>query len=189
MADFLFLYSTTDGHTLKICHTLRDALARDGHAVTILPIDTAPCPALETFDRVVIGASIRYGHHRHGVSAFITEHLDTLRRGRAAFFSVNLTARKPNRCQPENNPYLLRFLRAKGWQPETLAVFAGKLDYPRYRPLDRLMIRLIMWMTHGPTNPKTVCEFTDWSQVDAFARQLMATLPPKTDDAEAQSHS
>jgi menaquinone-dependent protoporphyrinogen oxidase len=32
------------------------------------------------------------------------------------------------------------------------------------------MIRFIMWMTHGPTDPTAVVEFTDWEQVEAFGR-------------------
>ena len=59
-----------------------------------------------------------------------------------------------------------------GRQPKLLGVFAGKLDYPRYRFIDRLMIRFIMLITDGPTDPKTVIEFTDWDQVEAFGRKL-----------------
>lgn len=38
-----------------------------------------------------------------------------------------------------------------------------------YGFVDRTMIRLIMWMTRGPTDPGTNIEFTDWKQVDKFA--------------------
>jgi menaquinone-dependent protoporphyrinogen oxidase len=31
------------------------------------------------------------------------------------------------------------------------------------------MIRLIMLMTGGPTDPRGVYEFTDWHRVEAFA--------------------
>jgi menaquinone-dependent protoporphyrinogen oxidase len=34
------------------------------------------------------------------------------------------------------------------------------------------MIRFIMWLTKGPTDPATVVEFTDWARVDAFARRV-----------------
>jgi menaquinone-dependent protoporphyrinogen oxidase len=34
------------------------------------------------------------------------------------------------------------------------------------------MIRLIMWMTKGPTDPSTVIEFTDWQKVDAFGQLI-----------------
>ena len=87
-----------------------------------------------------------------------------------AFFSVNVVARKPEKNQPDTNPYLKKFLREISWQPEQLAVFAGKIDYPRYNFFDRNIIRLIMWMTKGPTDPTATIEFTDWKQVEAFAR-------------------
>jgi menaquinone-dependent protoporphyrinogen oxidase len=32
------------------------------------------------------------------------------------------------------------------------------------------MIRFIMLITKGPTDPNAVVEFTDWQRVDAFAR-------------------
>jgi menaquinone-dependent protoporphyrinogen oxidase len=34
------------------------------------------------------------------------------------------------------------------------------------------MIRLIMLMTNGPTDPKAVIEFTDWQQVEAFGQRV-----------------
>ena len=35
------------------------------------------------------------------------------------------------------------------------------------------MIRLIMWITKGPTNIKNTYEFTDWNKVDSFAKELI----------------
>jgi menaquinone-dependent protoporphyrinogen oxidase len=31
-----------------------------------------------------------------------------------------------------------------------------------------------MLMTHGPTDPTAVIEFTDWQQVEAFGRRIAA---------------
>jgi menaquinone-dependent protoporphyrinogen oxidase len=70
---------------------------------------------------------------------------------------------------------MLKFLKKIAWRPKKLAVFAGKLDYPRYGPFDRFMIRFIMLMTKGPTDPGTVVEFTDWQQVEAFG-QLVSEM-------------
>ena len=47
-------------------------------------------------------------------------------------------------------------------------MFAGKIDYPSYAFLDRMVIRGIMLLTGGPTDPNSVVEFTDWRQVEAF---------------------
>jgi len=170
MARILIIYSTTDGHTRKICQRLGRVIEQEGHRVTLMSIDDEPDVDLNPFDKVVLGASIRYGKHSKQVYRYIERNEQILDRKPNAFFSVNVVARKPEKNQPETNPYLRKFLKQISWQPKELAVFAGKIDYQRYRLWDRQMIRLIMWMTKGPTDPGTVAEFTDWEQVDAFGR-------------------
>ena len=169
MANTLILYSTTDGHTKKICERLQDILEQQDHVVTLLSLSDKPDLDLSLFDKVVIGASIRYGKHRPEVISYINENAELLRSKTGAFFSVNVTARKPNKNTPETNPYMPKFLNQINWQPDKLAVFAGKLDYPRYTFFDRNMIRFIMWITKGPTDPNAVVEFTDWQAVEKFA--------------------
>lgn len=174
MARILIVYSTVDGHTFKICGRLRKQLAARGHRTTLVEVGESDPLDLETFDVVVVGASIRYGRHRPAVSRFVKRNRRRLEAKPSAFFSVNVVARKPTRNTPETNPYLRRFLRQVAWRPTLLAVFAGRLDYPRYRWVDRTMIRLIMLMTRGPTDPKAVIEFTDWKQVEAFGQRIAA---------------
>ena len=65
------------------------------------------------------------------------------------------------------------FLLKTAWVPNYLAVFAGKIDYPKYNLIDKYMIRFIMWITKGPTNIKSTYEFTDWDKVDSFAKELI----------------
>jgi len=172
MARILILFSTTDGHTVKICERLQERVERDGHQATLVSIADAPGPDLHAFDKIVIGASIRYGKHSKAVVDFINGNRPLLEAKPNAFFSVNIVARKPEKSDPETNPYLRKFLRQIAWRPGKLAVFAGKLDYPRYGSFDRFMIRLIMRMTKGPTDPTTVVEFTDWKKVEAFGRVI-----------------
>lgn len=172
MSRFLLAYSSTDGHTGRICERLKQVIERQGHSAEVVPLAQADTMDLEAFDSIVIGASIRYGKHQPQVAQFISSQQALLERKANAFFSVNIVARKPNKNRPENNPYLLKFLRQISWKPKLLAVFAGKLDYPRYSFFDRQMIRFIMLITDGPTDPKAVIEFTDWQQVEAFGHQL-----------------
>ncbi|WP_428242364.1 menaquinone-dependent protoporphyrinogen IX dehydrogenase [Gynuella sp.] len=172
MASILILYSTTDGHTAKICRHLQQVIGSCGHSVTLKALAEQGDDRLIDFDRVVIAASIRYGHHAKEVYRFIRVHRDYLNKTDSAFCSVNLVARKPNKRLPEQNPYVRKFLQQISWQPHQVAIFAGKLNYPLYRFWDRQMIRLIMWMTGGPTAPDTVIEYTDWDAVTEFGRQL-----------------
>ena len=170
----LILYSTVDGHTLKICDRLQKNLESKSNEVRLLPIADNRQVDLTSFDLIVIGASIRYGKHNPQVFAFINDNLSLLNSRPNAFFTVNIVARKPEKNRPETNPYLQKFLRKTPWKPKKMGVFAGKLDYPKYGFVDRQMIRLIMWITKGPTDPTTVVEFTDWQRVDDFAQELSA---------------
>jgi menaquinone-dependent protoporphyrinogen oxidase len=169
VARILIAFSTVDGHTRKICERIRGSLEGAGHVVTLATVDQAMTTDCAGFDKVLIGASIRYGKHRPAVYELIRRHLDTLRRVPSAFFTVNVVARKPGKDTPEGNPYIKAFRRLSPWEPALLGVFAGKIEYARYRWADRNMIRFIMWLTKGPTDPRTSVEFTDWAAVDAFA--------------------
>ena len=172
MASMLILYSTTDGHTREICERLQSVIEGQGHQVTLAPV-TAETPAyLQAFERIVIGASIRYRKHSPQLIEFINRNASILNARPSAFFSVSVAARKPKNSQPETNTYMQAFLPKVSWRPTQLAVFAGKIDYPRYRFFDRMMIRLIMWVTGGPTDPRAVVDFTDWNQVEAFGRSI-----------------
>ena len=174
MAAVLIVYSTVDGHTRKICERLAQLIEASGHRSTLVAIEQAGAVELAAYDKVVVGASIRYGRHRRSVFEFANANAPVLDAKRNAFFSVNVVARKPQRDQPQTNPYVRKFLLRSRWQPKVLDVFAGKLDYPRYGFVDRLVIRFIMWLTRGPTDPTAVVEFTDWKRVDAFAARIAA---------------
>jgi menaquinone-dependent protoporphyrinogen oxidase len=172
MARILILYSSTDGHTARICDRLRQVIERQAHQVTVISVKDEPHVDLQAFDKIVIGASIRYGKHSAQIVDFMRRNAQLLDRKANAFFSVNIVARKPAKNRPETNPYMRQLLKQIPWRPKALEVFAGKIDYPRYRFLDRLIIRLIMFMTQGPTDPRAVVEFTDWRQVEAFGRRI-----------------
>jgi menaquinone-dependent protoporphyrinogen oxidase len=168
----LVVYSTTDGHTRKIAERLAHSLETKGERVRVVAIGEAHALDLARYGKIVLGASVRYGVHGKAVDAFVAKHLTVLNARPNAFFSVNLVARKPEKRRPEANQYLQKFLKSVAWRPRALAVFAGKLDYPRYRWLDRIAIQLIMKMTKGPTDPTVVIEYTDWEDVERFAQHV-----------------
>ncbi len=172
MKNIVIIYSTTDGHTREICSRLQIIIEQDGHQVTLIPIEDASEVELNKFNKIVIGASIRYGKHSKKIYEFISNNQKILDEKPNAFFSVNVVARKPDKNRPETNPYLKKFLSQISWKPKELAVFAGKIDYQKYTIFDRLMIRMIMWITKGPTDPKANIEFTDWNQVNNFGQLI-----------------
>lgn len=172
MKNILILYSSTDGHTIKICQELQSVIERDQHKVKLLSIDDGATLDLLQFDKIVVGASIRYGKHNKNVFNFVHRNEELLNNKPSGFFTVNVVARKPNKNQPDNNPYLLKFLGKVPWKPTEAAVFAGKIDYPKYKFFDRSIIRFIMYITKGPTDLKSVTDFTNWQQVRAFGKVI-----------------
>ena len=172
MANILIIYSTTDGHTLEICLRLKQIIEKQNNQVTLVSVDEVNSAELNKFDKIIIGASIRYGKHSKQIYQFIKQNEAVLDSKSNAFFSVNVVARKAEKRQADTNPYVKKFLRQISWQPKNVAVFAGKIDYKKYSLFDRTMIRMIMWITKGPTDPDTNIDFTDWAQVEAFGRLI-----------------
>jgi menaquinone-dependent protoporphyrinogen oxidase len=174
--DILLAYHGLCGHTKKVCETLRAELAAQGRRADVVPLAETPDPA--GYRVVVIGAAIRNGKHHPLVHDFVRRQRAALEARPSAFFSVNLVARKPGKNTPETNPYVKGFLTRLAWRPPLVGVFAGNLDYARYGTFDRNVIRFIMWLTGGPTDPATSVEFTDWDAVRAFAARVAALAPP-----------
>tara|TARA_B100001059_G_scaffold145529_1_gene145483 strand:- start:2646 stop:3167 length:522 start_codon:yes stop_codon:yes gene_type:complete len=172
MKSTLIIFSSTDGHTLKICERIM-GFEKNKDDSQIASISEAEHINISEFKRIIIGASIRYGKHKPDLYEFIESNLDEISSKENAFFSVNVVARKPEKNTPETNPYVKKFLLKTSWKPRSLEVFAGKIDYPKYNFIDKHMIRFIMWMTKGPTNINNTYEFTDWDMIDSFAKKVI----------------
>ena len=172
MLPTLIAYSTTDGQTLQICQHLQQTLQSRGQRAVVMPVAQAQNLDLADFGVLVLGASIRYGRHQREVQRFISQHHAALNRQPSVFFSVNAVARKPEKRSLHTNPYVKRFLHGLAWQPQHVAILAGKIDYPRYGFFDKHMIRFIMHLTGGPTDMRSTTEFTDWAQVQALGQHI-----------------
>jgi|TARA_B100001540_G_scaffold175496_2_gene155035 menaquinone-dependent protoporphyrinogen oxidase len=168
MEKTLITYSTVDGQTKRISERLAKLATQS--RVDVLPISNQI--NLDSYKTIIIGASIRYGKYRNEVFNFIENNIHTLNVKENAFFSVNVVARKPEKSAPETNPYLIKFLDKIKWKPKNLGVFAGKIEYPKYKFIDKYAIKFIMWLTKGPTDTSKTYEFTDWNKVGDFARDL-----------------
>ena len=171
MSGSLIIYSTSDGHTKTICKQIINIL-NDRDTVKLLSLDEATKLDLIKFDKIIIGASIRYGRHSKKLYKFIKLNQNILDEKMSVFFSVNVVARKPEKNSPETNPYIKKFLKISKWKPKKIGVFAGKVDYPNYNLFDKYIIKFIMFITGGPTDTSQSYEFTDWSKVDDFAKKI-----------------
>ena len=172
MSNLIMIYSTTDGHTKKILDHINKICARK-HTVRQIPIEAVSNLDLSCFDKIVLGAGVRYGDHKTEIYDFVKSSKKILEAKETFFFSVNLVARKRDKSSSNTNPYIRKFLAKTSWAPSETDVFAGKLCYPKYSFLDRNIIRCIMAITDGPTNTSRCYEFTNWDSVTSFAERIL----------------
>jgi len=168
MFKTLIIYSTTDGQTIKIC----DKLAKENfnNNVKLCSLKDVIGEDLNNYNKIIIGASIRYGKHNPDVLEFVKSNINILNKVKTAFFSVNVVARKKEKNTPSTNPYVIKFIKQTNWKPTNIGVFAGKVDYPSYKFFDKYIIRFIMWLTKGPTDVSKSYEFTNWNEVEKFGK-------------------
>jgi len=167
----VIIYSTVDGQTLKICNKLKEQFEDQNQEVSLFSIDDFK-KEISIYDKIIIGASIRYGVHNKSIIEFINKNKTVLDTKKTVFFSVNLVARKPEKNAPDTNPYVIKFFKNIDWKPTVVEVFAGNLDYQKYPFFDRIMIQFIMWITKGPTDSKAKIEYTNWDRVKEFGIKI-----------------
>lgn len=174
----LVFYATRDGQSRRIATRIADRLVAHGIEAAAHDLaDASPTPAeLAGASLVVLIAAVRYGRHLPEAMRFLKLYRRLSERPPLALASVNLTARKPGKSTADGNPYLRKLIACCATKPVLAAAFAGRLDYPRYRWLDRQIIRGIMLLTGGPTDTRSCVVYTSWNAVDEFASQL-AELP------------
>jgi menaquinone-dependent protoporphyrinogen oxidase len=167
-------YATRDGQSRRIAERISNRLAEVG--IAALPRDlagTAPTPSSLTGARlVVVVAAVRYGRPLPEAEQFLAGYGALRGPPPLVLLSVNLTARKPGKDTAEGNAYLRKSIARHQLAPALALAIAGRLDYSRYRWLDRQLIRFIMKLTGGPTDPKTCIEFTPWDVVDGIASRI-----------------
>jgi menaquinone-dependent protoporphyrinogen oxidase len=170
----LLFYATRDGQSRQIALKVAAVLGERG--IESNPHDLAETfPTMDDLARtplVTLIASVRYGNHLKEAEQLLSLYDSMASPPPLALASVNLTARKPGKDTAQGNAYLRKWIARHHHKPTLATAIAGRLDYPRYGWFDRQMIRLIMKMTGGPTDPQARVEYTSWDAVDRFAQEI-----------------
>ena len=169
-------YATHDGHARRIAEHIYNRLAPSGTVGPPQNVAVArPTAAdLSTASLVVLVAAVRYGKHLPQADSFLAAYGSLPAPPPLALASVSLTARKPEKTTAAGNAYLRKSIARHRLAPALAVAFAGRLDYRRYTWRDRAIIRFIMLLTGGPTDPATSIEYTSWPAVDEFADRIAA---------------
>jgi menaquinone-dependent protoporphyrinogen oxidase len=171
-------YATRDGQSRRIAQHISRRLAEtEIHAPAHDLAMVQPAPSdLAAAAVVVLVAAVRYGRHLPEADRFLAVYRSLHPPPPLALASVNLTARKSAKTTVTGNIYLRKVIARHHLVPAVAVALAGRLDYQRYGWLDRQIIRFIMLLTGGPTDPNTCIEYTSWRAVDDFAVRIIELM-------------
>jgi menaquinone-dependent protoporphyrinogen oxidase len=165
----LVAYGTSEGQTAKIADGLRDR-GHTADAVDVIELDQF---AVDTYDAVLVGASIHRGRHQSAVRTFVSTHCDALATLPTGFFQVCLTAVSPDEeRRAAAAQYVHELVETTGWHPDRIAIFGGALRYSKYGFLKRVVLKRIAKDVTGDTDTTRDYEYTDWDEVDRFTEEF-----------------
>lgn len=175
MRSVLVLYCSLRGHTARVARRICESVTAAGGRAEMMEVKEAAHEGVDwnRYDVVVVGAPVIYGTYDAEFLRFVSDHKAQLDAKPNSFFNLSVVARTPAKATVEGNRYMQKFLRISAWKPKDRKVIAGKVDYPAWRWFDVVMIQMIMKMTHGPTDRRTVIDYTNWNDVEAYGRHVL----------------
>jgi menaquinone-dependent protoporphyrinogen oxidase len=174
MKPIAILYATREGHTRKVAERIAQELRTHGL----------------TYEGLVLAGSVHAGHHEKELVAYVKRHLAQLEGMPTAFISVTLSEAGVERTDttPEEHArfaadvekMLNDFSAETGWMPSMVKPVAGALMYSKYNFVMRFIMKRIAKQSGGSTDTSQDHEYTDWLEVDHFAKALAREFVPTT---------
>ena len=174
----LILYATSYGQTAKIANRMAEILRGNGCDVTVVDAKQNGARVRpETFDGVIIGASLIARGLQPAVDAFVRAHVDVLNRLPTLIFQVSASAGSARPAGRDAAQRLLdRYLSQTGFRPEISASVAGAINYTRYNPLLRWYMKRASKLNGGSTDTSRDHEYTDWTQVERLVNEFVEKI-------------
>jgi menaquinone-dependent protoporphyrinogen oxidase len=179
MVPVLVLYATTDGHTRKIAHVIGDTLRSCGARVDVIEAGHGEVPP-EAYAGIVVAASLHGGGYQRAVKDWIRAHSQSLDARPTAFVSVCLgVLQESPKVQRHLADIIERFCAETAWRPTVTKIVAGALLYTRYWWLKRWVMKRIAGKAGGGIDTSRDYEYTDWTDLSAFAEEFAGRVPPE----------
>jgi len=173
----LVLYGTTEGQTGKVAAAIGETLRSAGLAAEVVNAAGERDPEPEDFAGIIVAASVHAGGYQRPVARWVRTHAVALRGRPTVFVSVCLGVLEHNpKVDQTLNEIMQRFFNNTGWQPSQIKIVAGALPYSKYNWLTRRMMKRIVAKAHGDTDTSRDYEYTDWQDLDLFARRFAETV-------------
>lgn len=183
----LVVFATRDGHTRKVAKRIAEMLADRGLPVVLSDVDrlSEGVPA-DGLAGMVVAAPVRFGRHPRKIRRFVARHREEIGRVPTAFVSVSGSAIGDDDAHSdEARGYVERFLGETGWSPDRTATVGGAIAYTRYNPVLRRVMRSIAEREGRSTDTSRDHEYTDWAEVEEFARTFADLVERRIEVGEA----
>jgi menaquinone-dependent protoporphyrinogen oxidase len=175
MSRILLVYGTGEGQTAKVVRRIASIFSKEGKEIDLIKGDElSPGFSLVDYDGILLAGSIHMGKHQKYIVKFIKNNLADLERIPSAFVSVSISAAAiVPKLRNLANVYYDNFVKDTGWNPKKFLLVGGALQYTKYNLLNKLMLRFITRNSVGPTDIRRDYEYTNWDEVETFARELL----------------
>jgi menaquinone-dependent protoporphyrinogen oxidase len=172
------VYASTHGHTGKIASRIAETMRAEGLEVEVAEAGERADRLIRDCEAVLVAGSVHRGSHQPEVVEFVRRHRHRIQEVPSAFVSVSLTAAddKDEELAAETRRMVDEFVEDTGWTPGRTATVAGAFQFSKYRPFERLVMRLIARRHGTEIDPWEDLDLTDWNAVEQFAQQFAGRL-------------
>lgn len=173
----LVAFQSHYGSTAEIAHEIGATLAQRGAHVEVRHVETID--GIAAYDRVIVGAAIRYERWMPGAADFVRKHRRELAATPVAMFFTCLALSQPDRARETVAGYERKIRSiAPEIVPISIKGFAGVLDYSRMTPMTRRFARLLLMLRGADAGDhRNWTEITAWAEgLDRAAANLIETV-------------
>lgn len=170
----LIVYASKEGQTEKIARRIA-GVASETAEVALCEACAVPGDVLAESDAVIIAAPVHFENYPRRIIRFVREHLALLQSKRTAFVSVTGASMTPA-GQNQAEDYVVDLQDQTRWTPDQCELVAGAVRYTQYNWLIRFVMRRISKAKGLATDTSRDYEYTNWIEVDRFARSFVASV-------------
>ena len=178
MKRALILFATREGQTEKVANRISTHLKSAG--LTTEVVDAKDTPAtekldLDTYDLLVFGASMHAGGLESELVRFVNRNAERIQLKAKSLFLVLLSAatKEPGLREKTLADAKRKMDKQLALKFDDTEMIAGGLAYSKYpRPVKWIMQRIAK-NAGEDTDTSRDYEYTDWQQVERYARRLV----------------
>ena len=164
MNKILVTYATRAGSTGEVAEAIGETLNASGATVDVRPVKKLA--GLQGYDAVVVGSAIRIGQWLPEAVQCVKTHRATVKTIPTAYFVVCGSLRQDtSEVRDEVRACLDPVCQIL--EPQSLGLFAGKMDYSKLSWLDRTIAKAVK-SVEG--------DWRDWEGIGAWAKELYPML-------------